>query len=256
MNALVRFLGASKGYGSNKTATAPVEALSPQLARGNATFQQSCSFCHGRDAAGGDTGPDLTRSSLVEHDVNGNNIGNVVRNGRPERGMPRFQFDDAKMADLVEFLHYEAKLAVNGNRRGVDASDLMTGNAGRGKAFFFGTGNCAHCHSPSGNLAGVADRYSALQLEIRMLYPRDVAKHAAVTTATGQTTQGTLVFADEFTVALRDADGNYHAWRKENVQYAISDPVEAHIALLSCYTDAEIHDTLAYLLTLHASPHK
>jgi mono/diheme cytochrome c family protein len=256
LNALLHFLAASAGQTSRQAVTSPSTALVPQIARGNSIFQQNCSFCHGRDAAGGNTGPDLTRSALVEHDVNGSSIGAVVRNGRPQRGMPGFQFDDVRMADLVDFLHYEAKLATMGNRRGVDASDLTTGNASRGKMFFFGAGNCAHCHSPSGDLAGVADRYSPLQLELRMLYPRDIPKHATVTSATGQTVQGTLVFVDEFTVAVRDAEGNYHAWRKENVQCRITDPVQAHIALLSRYTDPEIHDALAYLLTLHASPHK
>ena len=32
-------------------------------AAGGALFQQNCAFCHGRDAGGGETGPDLTRSN-------------------------------------------------------------------------------------------------------------------------------------------------------------------------------------------------
>ena len=49
-----------------------------------------CGFCHGRDALGGETGPDLTRSALVASDVRGNKLGPMIRSGRPEKGMPPF----------------------------------------------------------------------------------------------------------------------------------------------------------------------
>jgi hypothetical protein len=42
--------------------------------QGAALFRQDCSFCHGRDATGGESGPDLTRSKLVAADVNGEKI--------------------------------------------------------------------------------------------------------------------------------------------------------------------------------------
>jgi hypothetical protein len=38
---------------------------------------------------GGESGPDLTRSKLVAEDVDGDKIGDVVRNGRPDKGMPQ-----------------------------------------------------------------------------------------------------------------------------------------------------------------------
>src|SRR6202453_1796497 len=50
----------------------------PELAAaGGSLFQQNCAFCHGRDAAGGETGPDLTRSKVVTSDVGGNQIGEI-----------------------------------------------------------------------------------------------------------------------------------------------------------------------------------
>ena len=65
---------------------------------GGALFRQDCSFCHGRDAGGGESGPDLTRSKLVTADVDGDKIGPVVRNGRPDKGMPRFDLTDQQIA--------------------------------------------------------------------------------------------------------------------------------------------------------------
>src|SRR5258708_1523137 len=37
----------------------------------SALFVQRCAFCHGRDAGGGETGPDLTRSKMVADDTGG-----------------------------------------------------------------------------------------------------------------------------------------------------------------------------------------
>jgi len=42
-----------------------------QVQAGEGRFTSLCGFCHGRDAAGGETGPDLTRSALVAQDTRG-----------------------------------------------------------------------------------------------------------------------------------------------------------------------------------------
>ena len=144
------------------------------IENGKSLFQQDCAFCHGRDAGGGETGPDLTDSNLVSQDKNGDKIGVVVRNGRLDKGMPRFDLPDPQIAALVAFLHDQHKQAssLQGGRRGVSVSDLQTGNVDEGKRYFSGAGGCAGCHSPSGDLAHVASRFQGLKLEERMLYPR------------------------------------------------------------------------------------
>ena len=45
--------------------TAVWAAQSPPPSPGASVFVQNCAFCHGRDAGGGEEGPDLTRSKLV-----------------------------------------------------------------------------------------------------------------------------------------------------------------------------------------------
>src|SRR5579864_2989959 len=157
-----------------KQDVAPVPKSYPAdlVEKGKALFRQDCSFCHGRDASGGESGPDLTRSKLVTDDVDGNNIGSVVRNGRPDKGMPRFDRTDDQIASLVAFIHTRQNSALTnkGGRKGVDVADLQTGNAEAGKQFFNGAGGCATCHSSTGDLAGIASRHQGLQLEERMLY--------------------------------------------------------------------------------------
>ena len=44
---------------------APAQPSPEQVQAGQRVFAAQCGFCHGRDAMGGETGPDLTKSALV-----------------------------------------------------------------------------------------------------------------------------------------------------------------------------------------------
>ncbi|WP_446742038.1 c-type cytochrome [Silvibacterium acidisoli] len=219
---------------------------------GSHLFQRNCAFCHGRDAGGGETGPDLTRSKLALADVGGDKIGEVVRNGRPEKKMPAFNFNSEEIRSLAAFIHSQQKKASSrpGGRRGVDVSDLQTGNVEAGKAYFNGAGGCAKCHSPTGDLAGVASRYEGLQLERRMLYPEDTVSKVEVTLASGQKIAGTLAYRDEWVLGMRDTEGIYHSWPVRSIHFTVDSPVDAHVELFSKYTDDDIHNLMAYIQTL------
>jgi len=228
------------------------KSYSPDLIQqGSALFARDCSFCHGRDASGGESGPDLTRSKLVTQDVDGDKIGPVVRNGRPEKGMPPFNVSDAQIAALMAFIHTQQRTATarKGGRKGVDVADLQTGTIEAGKQYFNGAGGCATCHAPTGDLAGIASRFEGLALEEQMLYPKNAKSKVTVSHA-GQTIAGTLEYLDEFTVGLVDATGVYRSWRTADVQYKVDAPVNAHVDLFVKYTDADIHNLMAYLQTL------
>jgi cytochrome c oxidase cbb3-type subunit 3 len=71
-----------------------------------------------------------------------------------------------------------------------------------------------------------------------------------VTLPTGESIQGKLLHRDEFTVALRDASGRYRSWFTDKVKYKVDAPAEAHVDLLAKYSDADIHNLMAYLGTL------
>jgi cytochrome c oxidase cbb3-type subunit 3 len=242
---------------SKASSASAAKTYSPELIqKGKTLFQQDCSFCHGRDATGGESGPDLTRSKLVADDLNGDKIGPVVRNGRLEKGMPPFDRSDDQIAALVAFIHTQRNAMSaagphgQGGRKGVDPSDLQTGNAEAGKQYFNGTGGCSNCHSPTGDLAGIASRHQGLELEELMLYPKNAKSKVEVTLTSGQTMSGTLAYLDEFTVGLVDADGVYHSWRTADVHYKVDEAVNAHVDLFSRYTDDDIHNLMAYLQTL------
>ena len=220
--------------------------------RGKQLFQQACGFCHGNDATGS-RAPDLVRSALVNRDNNGNLIGPAVKNGRPDKGMPAFAYTEAQIGDIAAFLHHQVQEALDSNSvpRDYPAEKLATGTAEAGKAYFFGAGHCDSCHSPTGDLAGIAKRYSALNLEARFLYPRGGHRTVTVTLPSGEQFTGTLAYLDEFSVALRDTSGWYRSWTREQLaKVEIKDPLEKHRALLYQYSDADIHNLFTYLETL------
>ena len=221
--------------------------------RGRAQFAQSCGFCHGPNANGGTHGPSLIRSAVVRHDENGNLIGAVVRDGRPDQGMPAIHLTPEQLADIVAFVKSRVAAAdIRSANRSLGGSDdkLLTGNAAAGKAFFEGAGGCGACHSPTGDLAGIARKYAAAVLQARFLYPRSARTVATVTDSAGKRHIGTLVTLTNYDVAIIDADGWYHSWPLDSATVDVKDPLSAHRALLRKYTDADMHNMLAYLETL------
>jgi cytochrome c oxidase cbb3-type subunit 3 len=119
-----------------------------------------------------------------------------------------------------------------------------------GKAYFNGAGTCSTCHSPTGDLEGVAKRFQGLKLEQRMLYPQGAVGKVTVKLPSGETVTGKLAYRDEFTVGLRDDQGWFHSWPVSKVRYTVNDPAEAHVKLLEKYTDDDVHNLMAYLQTL------
>ena len=72
-----------------------------------------------------------------------------------------------------------------------------------------------------------------------------------VTPASGRGVSGTLVRIDDFSVALRDASGEFQSFtRGPGVSVSVQDPLAVHQELLDRYTDADMHNLTTYLATL------
>src|SRR5262245_50740312 len=235
---------------STTTQTYPAD----QITAGQRLFIAQCGFCHGRDAMGGESGPDLTRAALVAEDVRGDKLGPLLRAGRVDKGMPAFTLSAADFGAIVAFVHDQKTKAesLTGGRRTVDVADLQTGDPEAGRKYFAGA--CAKCHSASGDLAGVGKRLQGLALLQRMLYPapgRDGSKATVIVTlSSGQTVTGRLAYRDEFTIALIDAGGWYRSWPARQVTFQVNDPLKGHVDQLGTYANEDRHDVLAYLQTL------
>jgi cytochrome c oxidase cbb3-type subunit III len=269
--------GAGARAANDKSVTAAAVTGSKEdpaaFERGAALYAANCAGCHGVTARGGVGAPDLVRSLLVLDDEKGILIAPVIRNGRPDAGMPKMGLTEPQIADLVAWLHVQTYAA--GHRTTYAFQDVLTGDAKKGQAYFSAT--CAGCHSATGDLKGIGARYDALALQARWLQPRggraaggggrggrggrgggDTAPSTrGVTTATvslpsGQKFSGTLDRVDDFSVSLRDSAGDYHSFTRDGAvpKVEIDDPLKPHTDLLAKYTDADVHNITAYLVTL------
>lgn len=223
--------------------------------RGQKIFVANCGFCHGTAAQGGDGGPDLVRSELALDDERGDKIGPVVEQGRPAKGMPAFHFSADQIQDIAAFLRSRQQAAIDRNAYSI--LNVVTGNREKGREYFNGAGRCNSCHSATGDLAGIGKKYDPVALQSRFLYPRprngdtEHRPQVIVTPASGQSFSGTLEYIDDFDVALRDASGDYHSFSRDaHVKVQMHDPLAAHAELLKKYTDADMHNLLAYLVSL------
>jgi cytochrome c oxidase cbb3-type subunit 3 len=235
----------------NCVARPQAEAPDPAIERGHKLFQQSCGFCHGPDATGA-RAPDLLRSTLVAHDVKGDKIGDVIRLGRPDKGMPALPLTDPQILDVALYLHARADEALKSSSvpKTYPVEKLLTGDAAAGMAYFNGPGGCKGCHSPTGDLANVSAKYSPLDLQSHMLYPEGKHTIAVVTLPSGEQVKGPLVHADDFMIGLLDATGWYRSFSRDRVKVELQDALAAHRELLDKLTQANIHNLFAYLQSL------
>jgi mono/diheme cytochrome c family protein len=220
--------------------------------RGRAAWQQFCINCHGNRARGTEQGPDLMRSVPVLKDRLGSELAPALK----KSAIHTATLSQGQIADLSNFLKQRIEEDSH-NRNPAREPNVLTGNAAAGKAYFNGAGKCSMCHSPTGDLAGAASRYDPVTLQQRFLFPRNGARQrlqptqVTVTETSGAETIGTLVHVDDFTVQLRDAAGEYRSWnRTPDLKVEMRDPYAAHNELLDQYTDADIHNVVAYLATL------
>jgi cytochrome c oxidase cbb3-type subunit 3 len=229
--------------------------------RGAKAYAANCAGCHGNTGRGNPGAPDLIRSIVVLTDEKGILISPILRNGRPDQGMPKPNLTDQQISDLVAWLHVQTYAA--GHRNTYAFQDVVTGNAKEGEAYFNGDGGCRKCHSPTGDLAGIAKRFDSMSLQQRWLGPRGGGRGGASVTArnaitvkvtmpSGETVSGRLDRVDDFSVSLRDASGKYRSFFREgNIpKVEITDPLRAHLELLPKYKDSDIHNLTAYLVTL------
>jgi cytochrome c oxidase cbb3-type subunit 3 len=253
--------------------TTPVRTTSPDgsefdpvaVERGRAILVAKCGFCHGSNARGGAGGSDLTRSPIVQEDEGGRQLNAFLKVGRPEKNMPMFELPDQEVSDLATFLH--ATIAAVSNRGDYRILDIVVGDPKAGATFFAGAGGCRGCHSATGDLAGVGAKHEPSVLQQRMLLPRGGGRRArgfspftepnavkaTVTLPTGDSVTGALVRLTDFDVTIYDpATQQTRSWlRSDDVpRVVLTDPLQAHMDFLRKWTDRDMHNVTAYLVSL------
>ena len=234
-----------------------------RIGRGQALYGIHCRGCHGIDLRGGDLGgPNLLRSQLVLRDRQGELIWPVLRDGQSTPGvssMPAQSLSEADAGAVAEYIH--SILATSTRQGGPPAGpdlelDIVVGDAAAGRAYFEAT--CASCHAAAGDLAGIATRIPDPKT-LQNTWVRGRQRGAprppvrvAVTGATGARTEGRLERLDDFYVALTTDDGRRRSFRRRGgtPRVEIADPMARHTELLGVYSDPDIHNVTAYLVTL------
>ncbi len=258
--------------GGRGRGTFPAQQRAPgdpaQIARGNQLFQINCRACHGADLRGGDQGgPNLLRSQVVLNDENGESIMPVVQNGKQTPGLPPMPPLPLPPDDIKAIAAYIRSVLATARGQGSPPAgppvelNIVVGDAKAGEAYF--AKNCSSCHSASGDLQGIATR-AGDPMALQNMWvggggfggrggrggPTPVT--VAVTMPSGEKAEGRLVRIDDFIVVLAEADGMTRSFRRDGdvPKVEIKDPREPHRKLLPTYTDKDIHDVTAYLVTL------
>ena len=213
-------------------------------------------------------GPNLLRSQVALSDLNGELIVPIIHGARQKMGMPAIPLDDADanaVAAYVRSVIETIKVQGAPPSAGLPAPSILVGNASEGQAYF--AAKCSSCHSATDFsgiatripdpkrlqnawLAGVTRQEEEEDAEGTATSPRTVT--ATVTLPSGEKFEGKLIRIDDFLVTIALADGSQKTFRRtgETPTVVIHDPLKVHREMLSQYTDQNIHDVTAYLVTL------
>ena len=277
--------GAGGAQGRGGAPAQPAAPTVPQISRnppvdqaahdrGRGLWASHCVNCHGTQARGSETGPNIIRTKTVNYDraaAAGSVLGPFLKAGHPtDSGKASASFTDDEMVSLAQFLRQR----VNDTMRGspiFTVGDILVGNAKAGETYFQGAGGCATCHNATTrSLAGISSRLAPVDLQQRMLFPfpgggrgggrgapagppapNPNAVTVTLTPASGAAMSGVLVEESDFYVTFRDADGQVRVVRRSpGLKVVKTNPLQAHIDLLDRITDTQIHDLVAYLETM------
>ena len=258
--------GGRSGRGGGPTLNgAPLDrhVVDPEAAnRGRTVWVAECIECHGTSARGTDTGKNIIQSDMVLHDRYGSTLVPFLAKGHPmQSGRKSASLSQTEIADLSHFIHERVYDTLRGSLI-FQPQQIVTGNAKAGEAWFNGAGNCSTCHSATGDLKGIGGRYDPATLQGRFLFPRGGGRGGGgssggkqltltITPPNGPAVTGVPVVFDDFDVSVRDEKGEVHAFtRSPQLKVIRNDPFAMHDQLLDVYSDKNMHDMLAYLVTL------
>ena len=175
--------------------------------------------------------------------------------------MPKFTLTDEQITDVAAFVHTFRAAGYDESR--LKPPSIVVGDAAAGEAYFKGT--CGSCHSAAGDLRGIATTIADPRLlQQTWLLPgsgggrggpppvRIKPTTVTVTLPSGEKVDGTLDRIDDFMVALTMADGTRRSFgtNGDTPKVEIHDPLQPHKDLLRTYSDTDIHNVTAYLVTL------
>jgi cytochrome c oxidase cbb3-type subunit 3 len=177
-----------------------------------------------------------------------------VQNGISDK-MPKVALTAAQVSDIAAYVHSFRVSGYDSARQ--KPISVVVGDAKVGEAYF--QTKCASCHSVAGDLKGFGSKFpDPRTMQQNWLMPAarrgdsSVSTTVAVTLASGQKVEGRLVRIDDFEVTLATPDRLPRTFRRDGdtPKVEVHDPLQPHKDLLTIYTDKNIHDLTAFLVTL------
>jgi putative heme-binding domain-containing protein len=185
---------------------------------GREVFLGACSACHGASGQGG-TGPSLSRGRASR--LTDRQLFRSIKDGVPGADMPPFNLPNEKIWQLVTFVQSLSAPAIKAR---------LKGDPARGEAVFTGKGGCANCHSIAGkggalgpDLSNAGINRSVIQLRESIFEPNARIEGGfeggTVTTKSGQSVNGIIKNANNYSVQILDAQGRLHLfWMRDVAQ--------------------------------------
>jgi copper ion binding protein len=176
---LAAVLGAAVGLAAQQPAPPPPAAAAPRPPigrpvvdpaahdRGRALWASHCIDCHGAQARGSDTGPNIIRTKTANYDRSAQQAGSVLgpflKAGHPTQSKkPGASFTDAEIADLANFLRQR----INDTMRGspiFTVGDIVTGDAKAGEATAVIPVKGMHCGGCVGHVNDAVKKLSGVK---------------------------------------------------------------------------------------------
>ncbi len=213
--------------------------------RGQPLFESRCGNCHGADARGSNTMPNLLYAKAVITDVAGSNVAAIIRTGKGAMpGSP-----DLSAKQIIDIAQYLDQLVEDAANRGTYSYlNILVGSAAAGKVYF--DRHCAPCHSPAGDLKNFASGKRPEDIQRIWLAPRGPDATVEVVQGNSPPVTGTLRQKSDFDVTLVDRSGTQRVLPiDQNTSIRITDKMQAHDALIAVLTNDDMHNVTAYLET-------
>jgi putative heme-binding domain-containing protein len=184
---------------------------------GEQRFNAHCAICHSVGGTGG-RGPDLTIQPFL-HAPTDSDLIRIIQRGIRGTEMPgNYMLNDREVRQTAAYVRSLARVE----------QEELPGDPKRG-ATVYDSQNCAACHIVDGQgqgigpeLTDIGRQRSLAHLRVAIVRPeddvRDEYRLVRATTVDGTVIEGLRINEDNFSIQLRDIEGNLHSFRKTDLR--------------------------------------
>ena len=236
---------------AEQTDTASNPHTSPEdVIRGAKVFRSHCSTCHGRNAEGF-RGPSLA-TGRFRHGQSDARLFKIILNGIPGTSMAGVYLADSQVWQVITYIR---------SLSGAWKETTVPGDPARGKVVFDRKGECATCHTISGEggrrgnrLTEIGWMRSIQHIRQAILDPSAIIEAdyrlVQLTIKDGEPLEGILLNEDTYSIQFMDEQENLVSVAKKDVREMYKPALSLMPEYDGAFTDEELTDLIAYLHSL------